>query len=293
MYKMKGVVPPMMTPFKENGDLDEKGLSDLVAFLKEKVHGIFVTGSYGSGALMTVDERKKVVEVCSKVNQGKIDIIPMVGSTNNRTSVELARHAQDQGVQAVAAVGPYYFTHKEDSILYFYEDLIKAVDVPVYLYNNPKFQGYDISLNTIKKLKSIGLHGIKDATFDILTHANYQRVLVDDNFDVALGTEAMWLSASVLGCKAFIPGLGNAFPEICVQMYEEAMAGDFAKCKETQMLVNKMRDIMYFAGSTQLAVYAMLELRGICKSYPRAPFIPAKEEDKARIKVALQKLGML
>lgn len=293
MYKMQGVVPPMLTPFKENGDLDEKGLSDLVTFLKEKVHGVFITGSYGSGALMDLEERKKVVEVVSKVNNKKVDVVVMVGSTNNRTSVDLAKHAQDQGVDAVAAVGPYYFTHNEDRLLYFYEDLINAVDIPVYLYNNPKFQGYQISMNTIEKLKSIGLHGIKDATFDILTHANYQRLLADENFDVTLGTEAMWLSAVVLGCRAFIPGLGNAFPEICVQMYEEGIAGNYEKCRETQLKVNKLRDIMYLAGSTQLAVYAMLELRGICKAYPRAPFKSAKEEEKQSIKKELQKLGML
>jgi dihydrodipicolinate synthase/N-acetylneuraminate lyase len=293
MFKMKGVVPPMMTPFKENGDVDYESLKTLVEFLKKEVDGLFITGSYGAGPMMNMEERKRVTEICVENAGGEIPIIVMVGSTTTRDSAELTRHAKAVGADAVASVGPYYFTHNQNDLIGFYSSLIGASDLPVYLYNNPKFQGYEISLNTIKELKKRGLAGVKDATFDILTHATYQRVLVDESFDLALGTESMWLSACVLGTKAFIPGLANAFPEINRKMYKEGMAGDFEACRATQFQVNEMRDIMYLARSTQLAVYAMLEIRGIIKAYPRAPFIPATEEEKKSIKEALQKMGAI
>lgn len=294
MFKMRGVVPPMITPFDSEGNVDYKGLEVLVNYLKENVDGLFITGSYGCGALMDVEERKKVAEVTVKTVDGKIPVIVQVGSTNNRTTVKLVEHARSIGAQAVAAVGPYYFTHNDDSICYFFEDMLKAArGIPVYVYNNPKFQGYPMSLNLIKKLKSLGVNGIKDATFDILTHATYHRVLKDDNFDVVLGTEAMWLAARALGTEAFIPGLANAFPEICRKMYKEGMANDFESCRKTQFEVNKLRDIMYLAKSTQLAVYAMLEIRGILKAYPRAPFIAASEEDKKAIREELRKLNVI
>ncbi len=292
---MKGVVPPMITPFDREGNVDTEGLKKLVDFLKENVHGLFIMGSYGSGALMDSEERKRVAEITVKAVDGKIPVIVQIGSTNNKTTVELAKHAESIGAQAVAAVGPYYYTHKNDSICYFYEDIVKAVsdDFSVYVYNNPKFQGYPMSLELIKKLKDLGVKGIKDATFDILTHATYHRVLKDDSFDVVLGTEAMWLSARALGTEAFIPGLANAFPEICRKMYEEGMANDFEACRKTQFEVNRLRDIMYLARSTQLAVYAMLEIRGILKAYPRAPFIAASEEEKESIRKELKKLNIL
>jgi len=294
MFKMKGVNPPMLTPFLENGEVDYEGLKTLVSFLRDKVDGVFITGSYGCGALMSLEERKKVTEVTVKTAGGKIPAIVMVGTTNNREAVELARHAETAGAKAVAAVGPYYFTHNEDSICYFFEDLVKSVkNIPVYVYNNPKFQGYPMSLNLLKKLKSLGVSGVKDATFDILTLATYQRVLKDENFDIALGTEAMWLSARALGTEAFIPGLGNAFPEICQKMYKEGMAGDYEACRRTQFEVNKMRDVMYLAKSTQLAIYAMLEVRGVLKSYPRASFIPATDAEKKAIQEELIKMGVL
>lgn len=292
MFKMKGVVPPMITPFDKEGNLDEAGLRKLVAFLKDNVDGLFITGSYGAGALMNLEERKRVAEITTEVVDGKIPVITMVGTTNNRDSIELAKHSEAVGAKAVAAVGPYYFKHNKESLINFYKELIDAVNIPVYLYNNPGFQGYEIDNELIGELKKVGLAGVKDATFNILQHATYHRVFKDDKFDVALGTEAMWLSARALGCEAFIPGLANAFPEICQKMYKEGMNGDFEACKETQFVVNKMRDIMYLAKSTQLAIYAMLEIRGIVKCYPRAPFLPATQDEKEAIRKALEDLGV-
>lgn len=283
----------MLTPFKENGDVDYDSLKTLVTFLKEEVDGLFITGSYGAGPMMTMEERNKVTEICIETVAGTIPIIVMVGTTNTRDSVKLLHHAEQVGAEAVAAVGPYYFSHNQNDLISYYTDLIDATKLPVYLYNNPKFQGYEISLETIKELKKRGLAGVKDATFDILTHATYHRVLVDDTFDLALGTESMWLSARALGTEAFIPGLANAFPEINRKMFKEGMAGDMEACRKTQFEVNEMRDIMYLARSTQLAVYAMLEIRGIIKAYPRAPFIPATGEEKRSIEAALKKMGAI
>ncbi|MCK9482218.1 MAG: dihydrodipicolinate synthase family protein [Bacteroidia bacterium] len=293
MKKMHGVVPPMITPFKENGELDVENLKTLVTYLSKNVDGLFVTGSYGSGPLMSLEERKKVVEVSLETAAGQIPVIPMVGTTNNSDSVELAKHAEDVGADAVAAVGPFYFSHKEDSIIQFYTDLIEAVKIPVYLYNNPNFQGYPINIETIKELKDRGLRGIKDATFDIIMHAKYQRLLSDDSFDVVLGTEAMFASACVLGCQAFIPGLANAFPEINREMFLAGMAQDNATCRTLQLEINELRDVMYLARSTQLAVYAMLEIREIMKAYPRRPFLPASEKEKEAIKKELLRLKVI
>jgi dihydrodipicolinate synthase/N-acetylneuraminate lyase len=283
----------MITPFDIAGNVDFAALDNLVEFLVPRVDGLFITGSYGSGALMTIDERKQVAAATINRADGRVPIIVMVGTTNNRQSAELACHAQSAGATAVAAVGPYYFKHNDDSICYFFEDIVKTVDIPVYVYNNPSFQGYPMDVKLLRRLKDIGVRGIKDATFDIQLHATYQRLLKDDKFDVALGTESMWLAARALGCEAFIPGLGNAFPEICRQMHREGMAGDWDACRRTQFEVNRLREIMYLAKSTQLAVYAMLEIRGIIRAYPRAPFIAASDGEKNAIRAELAKMNML
>ncbi len=295
MFKLKGVIPPMVTPFTREGEVDTDSLKKLVTFLQDEVNGLYICGSYGSGPLMSVEERKKVAEIVVETVNGKIPIVVHTGTTNTRDTVELTRHAEQIGCEAVAAVGPYYFHHNEDSLLEFYSSMLKTVrpGYPIYVYHNIKFSGYEISLATMKKLKKIGIHGIKDATFDIITFANYMRQLADNTFDVVLGTEAMWLSARALGAEAFIPGLGNALPEICQKIYQEGINNQFEECRKTQLLVNELREAMYLAKSTQLAVYAMLEIREIIKAYPRSPFIPAKNSEKEAIRERLNKLGVL
>lgn len=289
MFKLKGVVPPMITPFNKEGNLDISNLEKLVNFLKERVNGLYICGSYGSGPLMSVEERKKVAEITVQVIDRKIPIIAHTGTTNTRDTVLLTKHAEEIGCQGAAAVGPYYFHHNEDNLLEFYGSMLKAVSpgFPIYVYHNPRFSGYEISLTTMKRLKKMGIHGIKDATFNIITFATYMRELSDNNFDIVLGTEAMWLSACALGAEAFIPGLGNAFPEICKKMYQEGMNNDLEACRQTQFKVNQIRDIMYLAKSTQQAIYAMLEIRGIMQAYPRSPFLPAMESEKEEIKKRL------
>lgn len=113
------------------------------------------------------------------------------------------------------------------------------------------------------------------------------RELADDNFDIALGTEAMWVSAHALGCRAYIPGIGNVYPELCTKMYEQSMSGDAEGALATQFKINKLRTLLYLARSTQLAIYAIAELRGIMKAYPRAPFVAATPEEMAHLRDAL------
>lgn len=296
MFRMKGVIPPMITPFKENGDVDYDGLVTLVNFLRERVDGLFITGSYGSTALLSVQERKRIAEVVMETVAGKIPVVVHVGTADTRSAVELTRHAKELGVAAVSAVGPFYYKHNADSICEFYRAIVDAAgrELPVYVYNNISFQGYQMDLKLIRRLKEeVGVRGVKDATFDIMTHANYIRTLKDDCFDVASGTEAMWIESRVLGTEAFIPGLGNAFPELCRKMWTEGMDGRYEDCLKTQFEVNELRDIMYIAKSTQLAIYAMLEIRGVLKCYPRSPFLPATEEEKREIASRLRALGLI
>lgn len=295
MFKLRGVIPPMITPFDRRGDLDLANLARVVEYLSRHVKGLFICGSYGSGPMMRVEERMKVAEVTKKAAGGKVTIVVHTGTTNTRDTVALSRHAKEIGCDAVAAVGPYYFPHTEENLLSFYSDIIESVgpDFPVYVYHNPKFQGYEIGLSTMCKLKGIGIHGVKDATFNIITLASYMQELGGDGFDVVLGTEAMWLPARALGCEAYIPGIGNVFPELCVKMWEEGMRGDFAACRGTQFLINEIRGIMYLARSTQLAVYAMASIRGIVDAYPRAPFVPATDGEKEALRRALKERGVI
>lgn len=295
MKKLSGVIPPMITPFTQDGELDEQALRQLVEYLSGKVDGLFICGSYGCGALMSLDERKRVAEIVKETASPETTIVVHTGTTNTRDTIALTRHAAAIGCDAASAVGPYYYKYASDAVYQYYTDVLKAVgdSIPFYAYHNPGFQGYETNLDVFRRLKDDGLAGIKDATFDIMKFATYQRELVDESFDVALGTEAIWVAAHALGGQAYIPGIGNVFPELCKQMWKLSMEEKKEEALAMQFQINKLRDIMYLARSTQLAIYAIAEIRGIMSAYPRAPFIPATAEEKRAISEALDRVGLL
>ena len=109
MFRLKGVIPPMITPFKENGELDKDSLIHLVQFLTKRVDGLFICGSYGCGALMNLEERKTVAEIVRKYADPQTKIIVHTGTTTTRDTIELSLHAKAIGCDASSAVGPYYF----------------------------------------------------------------------------------------------------------------------------------------------------------------------------------------
>ena len=293
MQKVIGVVPPMVTPFTREGQIDERNLAKLVEFLCRHVHGLFICGSYGNGPLMNLEEKQRVIDIVAKHRRKEVQLIVHVGSTNVRDSVALARYAEGAGADKVASVVPYYFHHTPESIRLFYERLVKAVGIPVYTYNNPKFTGVAMDVPLVQTLADVGVAGIKDSSFDIMVLANFMRKIRAERFDVVLGTEAMFVSAAVLGVQAYIPGLGNAFPEICVQMYDAAMRGEWDLARTLQSQVNDLRDIMYLAKSTVVAVYALLQIRGVCEAFPREPFIPLPAAEIEAMRAKLIQGGFL
>jgi dihydrodipicolinate synthase/N-acetylneuraminate lyase len=105
--KLYGVIPPMITPFTSSGEVDVKGLEKLLDYLASHVDGLFICGSYGSGPLMSVQERKKVAEIVLERVGGKVPVVVHTGTANTRDAVELSRHAVSIGAVAVSAVAPF------------------------------------------------------------------------------------------------------------------------------------------------------------------------------------------
>ena len=107
---MKGVIPAMITSFHKNEELNEQGLRDCINFLIEKkVNGLYITGSTGEFFLMSLEERKRVVEITVDEVKNRIPIVAHIGSIGTHLSIELAQHAQNTGVNAISSLPPFYF----------------------------------------------------------------------------------------------------------------------------------------------------------------------------------------
>ncbi|HDP78408.1 MAG TPA: dihydrodipicolinate synthase family protein [Mesotoga infera] len=292
MGAFKGIIPPVLTTFDSEGKIDEKRYLNLIDFLSKKVHGLFVCGTYGGGPLMTVDERKKVTELAIKGAADRVPVIAHIGSSNPDDIFELAKHAEHVGAKAVATVVPFYFPYSQADIVRFFKKLVETTALPVFIYNNPKTTGVTIDIETLKKLKDVGLYGIKDSTFDLLYFYGVKFNMNMDNFCYISGTEAFIMPSIPLGADAAICGLANALPEPVVELFDKSIEGDYEKALELQLRVNKLRDIQHYAQSIP-AIHAMLKMRGIDSGYPRHPYALVSDSVYQKIENALKEMNAL
>ena len=289
--KISGIIPPLLTAFTKDGEFDEKAQRDIVSFLVDKVQGFYPCGTYGSGPLMNVEERKRVAEAVIDEVNGRVPVIMHVGGASTRSVVELAKHAEKAGATAVAAVPPIYYGFKEPEVERHFKALVEAVSIPVFVYNNPKTTGVSVSAEFLNRLAQAGVRGVKDSSFDIMVFYNYLWKVKKDGFIPVIGTEALIFPAVGMGAHASVSGLANAIPEPVVELFNAVKAGDLEKARPLQKKVSAMRDIMHYA-PTLAMIQAILRKRGVNAGYPRLPFVLPEEDLVNRAVTEFKKLGV-
>jgi 4-hydroxy-tetrahydrodipicolinate synthase len=291
-----GIIPPLTTPFTPSGDVYEAGLRALVDFQAEGgSHGLFICGTYGSGPIMTIEERKQVHEIVVDQAGGRLTIVAHVGTASTSQSVELAKHAEAVGADYVASIAPFYHRHDERTIVEFFRELVAAVDIPVYVYNNPKASGVEIAPSFLRHLADVGVQGIKDSGFSYINFAHFVLEMADDypDFRLIVGTEGIALPAFMAGAKGCVSGLANAFPELMVELWDAFVAGDYEKAATLQMRVVKARKLLHIPSSTNAACYTVLQARGVDAGVPKRPILPVSDDKAAEMLAAFKAMGLL
>ena len=210
------------------------------------------------------------------------------GAITTSIAVRLARHAERYGAVAVAAVPPFYYSYDSRSILAHYEEIINAVSIPVYAYDNPKTTGNPITPEQLKVLSNMGLHGLKDSSFDIGKLYLAMRTIERSDFDFVIGSESLMLPAFAMGVRGCIAGLGNPFPEVMQKFHSVVLSGSAVDAKEWQERVLILWDILHIGSSIPTA-YEILRLRGMDPGYPRKPLLPLEEAKIKKLEEALEK----
>lgn len=289
--EFSGIIPPVLTSFTEDGKFDEAAQREVVRFQAKHVHGFYPCGTYGSGPLMTVEERKQVAKVVVE-EKGKAKVIVHVGAVSTQQAVELAQHAGQIGADAVGAIPPYYYRYSDQHLLDHYRALIKAVRIPVFLYNNPMLSGNPISADLLATLAGEGLAGVKDSAFDLVNFYMYLLKVQRADFQFIIGTEAIAAAALDAGASGVISGLANVFPEFMVDFYETWKKGNSTETAKKQLDVVKARAILKY-GPTLTMTYAVLRMRGLNPGYPRAPHQEIPKELYQRVEGEFKDMGLL
>jgi len=292
-----GVIPPILTPFSTDGTVDLAALRRVVDFVVPHVHGLYPIGTYGSGPLMTVDERKHVLEVILEQVNGRVPVVAHVGAASSVIAVELAKHAKQAGASGTGAISPYYAPNlPEDNLYDYFARIIDAVndhEFPFFVYNNAHYSQNSVSPRLLGRLAKLGLRGCKDSSFDLVNFFQYTDAVSDyPDFNVIVGTEAFFVGAFDAGATGTVCGLGNIFPELLRQLYDAYMEGNRTEAMRLQRLILRIRTITKL-GPTVPIMHEIFKMRGVDGGVSRSPFIPIDSQTTRTVRESLTRLGVL
>jgi dihydrodipicolinate synthase/N-acetylneuraminate lyase len=290
-----GSLVPNITLFTAEGRIDAAKTRWHMRWMFEHgADGLFLTGSYGAGPLMSLEERVSIFQMAKEVAadfRGKI-LIPHVGCIDAAQAVELAKAAERIGVDAIGAVPPFYYKHTDDAVVEYYRAILEAVKIPVFAYNNPETTRYTFNLKTLRRLQELGLAGIKDSPLSLgfVTQVTYAAQEAGTDFQFIPGTSTGWLPLCYMGVKAVIAGTSNWAPEVITELLRATFADERDRARKVYLAMMDLSAKMHFADST-VASHMALYARGFDAGYPRRPMLlpPFDDPRYAEIRGWLEK----
>lgn len=277
--KYTGVFPALVTPFDENGKVKYSELEKIVKYLIEvqKVDGLYVTGSTGEFLLLSAEERKKIFDVVAKVAKGKITLIAQVGELNITHTIEMAKHAEKVGFDAISAITPYYYVFGFDEVKAYYEKVAKSTKLDLFIYYLPQLAGGKMSLGQFSELLELeNVAGAKYGAMDIYFFERLLKRNPHKTFFYAWD-EALSLGA-LLGAKGFIGSTYNTNAEGVRKILKAMESNDLELVRKLVHEYNDYIDLVVSTGLMQSLKYIIKRETGIDAGYNKLPFRKVDEK---------------
>jgi dihydrodipicolinate synthase/N-acetylneuraminate lyase len=242
LFDAPAVLPALLTPFDERGEVDRAALRAHVEFVIEGgVHGIMPCGTTGETALLEPDEVVAVVTEVVAAAAGRVPVVAHVGRPGTRASARLIERAIAAGAAAVSAIVPYYYAFGDREIVAHFRALLKAAGAtPLLAYTFPDRTGNDLSADAFKTLVGDGLAGLKDSTGSVERHEAY--LAAAPEAAIFVGSPALLLGALRSGSRGSVAALANLHPEPIVALADAWRAGDDDAAERLQVDVAELEE---------------------------------------------------
>lgn len=295
LEKYKGIFPAFYACYDDEGNVSAERTKALVEFLIEKgVSGLYVGGSSGECIYLGVEERKKTLEAVMEVAKGRITIIAHVACNNTKDSCELARHAQQVGADAIAAIPPIYFRLPEKAIAKYWNDISAAApDMDFVIYNIPQLAGVALTLPLLDEmLRNPKVIGIKNSSMPVQDIQMFKRQAEMAGRDIIVfnGPDEQFISGRIIGADAGIGGTYAVMPEVYVAMNKALGDGDLDKALRLQNAANEVTYAMCSAKGNMYAVAkaVLKERTGVNFGGVREPLLNLQPGDEETVKKAAE-----
>ncbi len=304
MTAIRGLVPPVVTPFHADGSLDLDGLDRVVEHLiAGGVHGLFILGSSGQVAYLTDEERDAVVRRVVATVAGRVPVQVGTPDFTARRMAGHARRAQELGADAVVVTAPLYALNDQAEIDRHLRMVSDAVDIPVFAYDVPVRVHTKLGLNLLINLGRDGvIAGVKDSSGDDVA---FRRLVMANTeaghpLELLTGHEVMVDGMLLLGADGAVPGLANVDPAGYRRLWDAAQAGDWVAARAEQDRLTELFEIAFVpqgrsgdAGGIGAFKAAMALLGIIDSATMPAPLEGLSADDVAAIRGILAKVGLL
>jgi len=281
--KLRGVVPPIGTPLTAEDSVDEPCLRRLARYLVGAgVDGILANGSMsGLGFLTDADQVRAVSVVVSEIN-GAIPVLGGIGETSTRRAVAKAREIVREGVTYLSILAPYYYLATQDNLYAFFCEVASAVDIPIFIYDNPVLTKNAIDPETVARLRQAVPHivGIKESNQDCLNLQKLIGLTKSETFSILTGSEFLIVVGLEMGCDGFIGGLHNICPHIAVELYRAYQAGDLETARKRQNDLILAWDLFRY-GNIWGGFDEALRYLGLAERATGAPYITRLSSEEA------------
>ena len=290
----KGIIPPVITPFKDDGMLNETVLRQVIEFLlKNGVHGIFSMGTTGEFYALSDNDYQRILEITVEAVNGRVPVYAGCNDITTRGSIRYVKLAEKAGVDAISVLTPMFITQTQSELYDFFKGISENSRLPIVMYDNKPKTNITIAPLTVAKLAELdNIVGIKDSTGDFTNTLECLRLTKsNENFNVLLGRDTLIHAGLCHGATGAVASCANIAPRIIADIYDKYIAGDKPGSLEAQFNLAPLR-IACNMGTFPAVIKEGMNMLGLPVGKCLEPIAEILPEQKAKLKEILKNMGL-
>jgi 4-hydroxy-tetrahydrodipicolinate synthase len=283
-----GIVPAVVTPFKDDESIDYGAWQNIIEFLiAGGVHGLFVVGGQGEFFALNEEERTVAMRFCAQSVARRIPVYANVGAVTTRETVRLAQKAEVEGIDYAVVITPYYVRPSADELVDHYSEVCRSVRIPVFAYNIPERTGVELTPAVLGRVARAqdNFIGLKDSSGNLDLIPKWNR----EGLAVFIGRDHLILEALRRGATGAVTACANVVPRAFVDLYDAYRSGNVGEAERLQALVEPLRRAFSLATFPSVVKEAM-NMTDISAGRCRRPVGPVPEEARAKLTAILATL---
>ena len=292
IFKGSGVA--IVTPMKENLDVDFDKLEELINFqIDNGTDAIIIAGTTGESSTLTMEEHRRVIQAAVEFTKHRVPVVAGPGSNCTRTAIHLTKEAEEDGADAALIVTPYYNKATQKGLIAHYGQIASETKLPIILYNVPGRTGCNLMPETVATLvkENENIVGLKEATGN-MAQASKTMYLCDGKLEMYSGEDGLVVPLLSIGGLGVISVIANIAPRQTHDMVMSYLEGDLEKARQMQLKSLPLVDAL-FSEVNPIPVKKALNLMGMQVGSLRSPLCEMGEENAKKLEQAMKDFGLL